>query len=160
ITSATGALVNHKKTTAETGPIVLSAPSDGIPAIAPGVSPGGGYVDLVSNFGVTPIATGDESNTNFDTPPYLFGGNTYTRIGVDSNGYINVGGRDRAAAIQSVPQTFPDAAAPNGVLAPDWTDLNDDGTNPSLSVTILSDGTNNWIVVQWDAHVFDDPSPA
>ena len=169
ITSATGAMVNHKKTTAQTGPIVLSAPSDGVPAINPGVTPGEdapppagcgcGYLDL-GLFGVAPIATGDESNTNFNTPPYLFGGNTYTRIGVDSNGYINVGGSDSAADIQFVPQTFPDVAAPNGVLAPYWTDLNDDATNPSLSVTILGDGTNNWIVVQWDAHVFGDPSPA
>ena len=165
ITSATGAMVNRKKSKAETGPIVLSAPADGLPAINPGVTPGEdpacncGYLDL-GLFGVTPLATGDESNTNFNTPEYLFGGNTYTRIGVDSNGYINVGGSDSAADIQFLPQTFPNPEAPNGVLAPYWTDLNDDGTPPSLSVTILGDGVSNWIVVQWDTHVFGDPSPA
>ena len=162
IASATGALVNKKKTTAETGPIVLSAPSDGIPNIAPVDpvgTPGGGYLPL-GDFGIIPIATGDESITNFNVPPFLYGGNEYTSIGIDSNGYIIVGGGTAADNQCCPPQTLPDPTPPNGVLAAYWTDLNDDGTNPALSVTILGDGTNSWIVVQLDAHVFGDPSPA
>ncbi|MBK5332267.1 MAG: S8 family serine peptidase [Ilumatobacteraceae bacterium] len=165
ITSATGAIVNSKKTTAQTGPIVLTAPADGIPAIAPGVTPGEdvlppagcgcGYFDL-GLYGITPIAVGDESITNFPVTPFLFGGDIYGEIGVDSNGYIVVGG-GTAGDNSFTPQTFPDPGAPNGVLAAYWTDL-DDGLVPSLSVAEVFDGTNNWIVVQWDTHVYGDPS--
>ena len=35
---------------------------------------------------------GDETIANFNVPAFLYGGDTYTRIGVDSNGYIVVGG--------------------------------------------------------------------
>ena len=55
-----------------------------------------------------------------------FGGKTYTRIGVDSNGYIDPGGSAGATTSTSQPQTLPDPAPPNNVLAPYWTDL--DGT--------------------------------
>ena len=157
ITSATGAIVNHKKTTAQTGPIVLAAPADGIPAIATGDTPGGGYLPL-GDFGIKPFAVGDESITNFNVPTFLFGGDKYTRIGIDSNGYIVVGG-GTTSDNSFVPQTFPDPGAPNGVLAPYWTDL-DDGLVPSVSVGIIGDPTGSWIVVQWDTHVYGDATPS
>ncbi|MGZ4792836.1 MAG: S8 family serine peptidase [Ilumatobacteraceae bacterium] len=154
ITSATGATVKHGNT-AVAGPVVLAAPADGIPAIAPGSTPGG-YLDL-SLFGITPIAIGDEQNFNFNVPAYVYGGKTYTSIGVDSNGYINVGGASDGSDISFIPQTFPDPTRPNGVLAAYWTDL-DGGGAPGIRVGTLTDGVGHWIVVQWNTHVFGDSS--
>ena len=156
ITGAVGATVS-RGSTAVAGPTVLAAPADGIPAIAPGVTPGGGYLDL-GLFGITPVARGDESITNFNVPPFVFGGKTYTAIGVDSNGYIVVGGGD-ASDNNYLPQTFPNPARPNGVLSPYWTDLDDSGA-PGISVATLSDGVNTWIVAQWNTHVYGDTTAA
>ena len=160
VTGATGATLDRRGSSATAGPVTLAAPKDAIPAIAPGVTPGGGYVDL-AQFAptLTPIPIGDEQNINFNVPGYTFGGKTYTKIGVDSNGYISVGGTTDTADIQFKPQTFPDPAKPNGVLAPYWTDL--DGTGaPGVRTAVLSDGVRSWIVVQWNTHVFGDAGPA
>ena len=43
---------------------------------------------------------------------------------MDSNGYVIVGGGLAADDDSFVPQTFPDPARPNNVIAPWWTDLN------------------------------------
>jgi len=156
ITGATGATVDRFGA-ATAGPVTLAAPKDAIPAIAAGDTPRGGYLDLAFfNIPATPI--GDEDNVNFGVPGYVFGGKTYTTIGVDSNGYVSVGG-GTAADISFLPQTFPDPTRPNGVLAPYWTDL--DGKDaPGIRVGSVSDGTNSWIVVQWNTHVFGDASLA
>ena len=156
ITSATGATVNRHKNSAQAGLVTLVAPADGVPAIAPGDTPGGGYLDL-GLFGVTPIAIGDEDNINFSVPPYLFGGKTYGRLGIDSNGYISVGGSDDSSDITFIPQTLPDPTPPNGVLAPYWTDLDGTGAN-GVSIAVLDDGVNAWIVVQWDTQLFGVPT--
>jgi hypothetical protein len=154
ILSATGATVNRRHDGASAGPAVLAAPKDAIPAIAAGSTPGPGYFDLAS-IGIAPLPIGDEQNLNFTVPGYLYGGKSYNRLGVVSNGYLLVGGSDSSADIQFSPQTFPDATPPNGVLAPYWTDL--DGTAaPGIRVADLTDGTNSWIVVQWNTHVFGD----
>ncbi|MEP7115737.1 MAG: S8 family serine peptidase, partial [Ilumatobacteraceae bacterium] len=155
IVGATGATVNHAKNKAQSPTVVLAAPADGIPAIAPGdtpAGPGNGYLDL-GLFGIAPTKRGDESITNFNIPPFLYSGDTYTSIGVDSNGYVVVGGGTAADNNCCNVQIFPDPTAPNNVLAPFWTDL-DDATAPGISVAGLGDGVSNWIVVQWDTHVF------
>ncbi|MEP7113254.1 MAG: S8 family serine peptidase [Ilumatobacteraceae bacterium] len=153
IVSATGATVNRRKNIAQTEAVTLAAPADGIPAIAPGETPGPGFVDLIA-LGVPPIAIGDEELINFDVPEFQYGGDPYTSVGVDSNGYIVVGGGTGAADNECCNlQTFPDPTAPNNVLAPFWTDL--DGTGaPGLSVATLTDNVNVWLVVQWDVNVF------
>ena len=75
-------------------------------------------------FGVAPISgVGDDTITNFTVPTFYYGGEPYTRIGVVSNGYVVVGG-GTAADVVFTPQTFPNPARPNNVLAPFWTDLN------------------------------------
>jgi hypothetical protein len=52
-----------------------------------------------------------------------------------------------------VPQTFPDPARPNNVMAPFWTDL--DGTGAAgIFIATLTDGTDTWIVVEWRLNVF------
>ncbi|SEH00223.1 PA domain-containing protein [Nonomuraea solani] len=128
----------------------LAATQPARPTIAPGAGPAG-YLPLDA-FGVTPIPIGDEQAVNFTLPAFVFAGRTYTRIGVTSNGYSVVGGAV-ADDISPVPQTLPDPARPNGVLATYWTDL--DGTGaPGVFATILTDGVSDWLVVEWRLNVF------
>jgi Subtilase family/Fibronectin type-III domain/PA domain len=157
IVSAVGASSSGRRQVT-TGPVTLAAPLDATPAIAAGDTPAGGYLDL-GLFGVTPVPIGDEQNINFTVPAFTFGDKTYSEVGVDSNGYISVGGTSDASDISFIPQTLPDRARPNGVLAPYWTDM--DGTGaPGVSVAALHDGPNAWVVVQWDTQVFGDHTAA
>ncbi|OUC07705.1 hypothetical protein RY27_13305, partial [Litorilinea aerophila] len=65
----------------------------------------------------------DESIANFNVPGFFYGGETYSRVGIVSNGYVVVGG-GAADDVQHINSDFPDPAVPNNVLAPFWTDLN------------------------------------
>ena len=121
-------------------------------ADAGGTSPAGGYLPL-SLFGVDPQpGYGDETITNFDVPAFKFGSETYTRIGVDSNGYAVIGGGTGQDNECCIVQTFPDPTRPNNVLAPFWTDLNLDATDGggAIRVASLTDGVNNWVILEWD----------
>jgi hypothetical protein len=112
-----------------------------------GSSPAG-YLPL-SLFGIPPInGMGDESITNFNVPPFTYGGETYSRIGIVSNGYLVVGGGS-GADVNFVNQSLPDAAAPNNVLAPFWTDLNP-GAGGAVRVGVLTDGVNSWWIADWE----------
>ncbi len=130
--------------------VTLAGNRPGTPSIAAGDSPAG-YLAL-SDFGIAPQAIGDEDMANFTVPAFKYNGQSFTRIGVSSNGYLVVGGgtsEDQAYE----PQTLPDPAKPNNVLAPFWTDL--DGTGaPGISVGTLTDGKHSLIVVQWQVNVF------
>jgi len=125
-----------------------------IDSIAPGSTPAGGYLPL-SAFGVAPIGgMGDESLVNFNLPAFRWGRETYSRIGVDSNGYVVVGGGS-GPDNNFVPQTFPNPARPNNVIAPWWTDINLGGAGcvaPACGarITTLTDGLDTWIVVDWE----------
>ena len=143
--------------TARAGPEVLEGKLDALPAIAPGDTPAGGYLDLEA-LGVAPVAVGDEVLLNFNVPGFVFGGVTYNRIGVTSNGYAVLGGSAGGADIQFTPQTLPDPARPNGVLAPYWTDLDGSGTE-GVRPAVLSDGVGRWIVLQWDVRLFGPVTP-
>jgi hypothetical protein len=117
--------------------------------IAPGTSPAGGYLPL-SVFGIAPISgVGDDTITNFNVPAFVYAGETYNRVGVVSNGYLVVGG-GTAADVSFLGQSFPNPAAPNNVLAPFWTDLNPPAGG-AIRIGTLTDGTNTWLVVDWDA---------
>ena len=132
----------------------LAGASLGVPSVdvVPGGSPAGGYLPL-SIFGVAPIALGDEDIVNFNVPAFVFNGVTYTRIGIDSNGYAVVGGGTGADNNCCSLPTGPSAAPPNNVLAPFWTDL--DGTGKAgLRITTLTDGVSTWIVAEWEVNVF------
>ena len=94
-----------------------------VTSITAGGSPAGGYLPL-SLFGIAPIAgVGDDTITNFNVPAFQYGGESYTRLGVVSNGYLVIGG-GTSADIVFTPQVFPNVARPNNVIAPFWTDLN------------------------------------
>lgn len=116
-------------------------------SVVPGTSPGG-YLPL-SGFGVPAVSgMGDETIANFTVAPFLFAGETYTRIGVVSNGYAVVGGGS-GAEVSFVNQLFPDPTPPNNVLAPFWTDLNL-GAGGAMRVAVLTNGTQNWLVLDWE----------
>jgi hypothetical protein len=116
-------------------------------SIDPGTSPVG-YLPL-SLFDITPIGgVGDETIINFDVPGFNYGGQTYTRIGITSNGYAIVGG-GTAADVEFINQEFPDPTPPNNVLAPFWTDLNP-GAAGALRAGSLTNGVNNWLVFEWE----------
>jgi len=109
-----------------------------------------GYVPLSTpDFGSTPIGAGDETIANFTVPDFLYAGETYDTIGIVSNGYIVVGG-GTGADVNFINSDLPDAAQPNNVLAPFWTDLNPaDGGQEWIN--ILTDGVSDWLVVEWEA---------
>ena len=130
------------------GPLSPAVPPQ-VSSVAPGSSPAGGYLPL-SLFGIAPIAgVGDDTITNFNVPTFFYGGETYSRLGVVSNGYLVLGGGD-SGDIVFTPQHFPNAARPNNVVAPLWTDLNPPASvGGGVRIGTLTDGSNTWIVVDW-----------
>ena len=91
-------------------------------------------------------------------PSFQLAGRTFTRLGVTSNGYLVAGGVSSATQITPLPQHLLDPAQPNAVLAPFWTNL--DGTGaPGIQVANLTDGVDNWIVVEWRELVAGTTSP-
>jgi hypothetical protein len=152
VTEVSGAtkVSDHKVTASAT----LAGRQPDAPHIAPGASPAG-YLPL-DLFGVTPIAVGDEEALNFNVPAFSFAGQSFNRLGVISDGYLVAGGAT-GQDIDFIPQTFPDPARPNGVLAPFWTDL--DGTGaPGIFIAVLTDGVSDWIVVESRLNVFGTTS--
>jgi subtilisin family serine protease len=120
--------------------------------------PGGGYLPL-SAFGVGLVAGADDDTLiNFNVPAFSFGHETYTRVGVSSNGYIVIGG-GTGADNTNTPQLFPNPASPNNVIAPLWSDLNPGAATGSGGerIGILSTGggcgppNDCWIVIDWEA---------
>jgi subtilisin family serine protease len=148
VTGATGATQVDAHTVTATATLAGRQPD------APHIAPGSlfGYIPLDA-FGVTPIPIGDEQAVNFNVPAFKYAGQTFTRLGVVSDGYLVAGGSNGAQDISFVPQTLPDPARPNGELAPLWTDL--DGTGaPGIFATTLTDGVDDWIVVEWRVNFF------
>lgn len=134
----------------------LAARQPDAPGIADGSSPAG-FLDL-AGFGTPPTPIGDEAVLNFNVPQFVYHGQPHTSLGVTSNGYLVAGGA-QPSDVDFQPQTVPDPAAPNDVLAPFWSDL--DGTGDAgVRVTTLTDGVKTWIVVQADEHVYGQPKNA
>ena len=114
-----------------------------------GEGPAGGYLPIAS-FGPPIAGVGDDSIANFSVPTFYYGGEAYTSIGVVSNGYVVIGG-GTGADVNFAPQSFPNPAAPNNVIAPFWTDLNPSSTGAGkIYINTISDGSNSWIVVDWE----------
>ncbi len=132
--------------------VTLAGARLGVPSVGPGDTPGGGYLDL-NLFGIPKTAIGDEDMVNFNVPTFTYNGQPANRIGVDSNGYVVVGGGTSA---DNECCNLPAGASPNrpnNLLAPFWTDLNGAGA-PGISLGSLTDGVNSWVVVQWEVNVF------
>ena len=142
------------------GPVNLSAATPPIPHVATGDSPAG-FLDLNSFPGNLVIHLGDENLTNVNGfGSFVYDGQSYSSVGISSDGYLVAGGGDNND-VSSQPQTMPDPARPNNVLAPFWTDLDDGNgtiTGQHVLANILGDGVNNWLIIQWDTHVFGSPS--
>jgi hypothetical protein len=99
---------------------------------------------------VPPVAgVGDETIANFNVPAFQYAGETYTRIGIVSNGYLVVGG-GTGADVDFINQRLPNSTPPNNVLAPFWTDLNP-GASGTMRVAELTDGVNSWLVFDWES---------
>jgi hypothetical protein len=152
--SATGGATRTGSKTVTAPTQTLAAQQPPSPQIAPGNSPAG-YLDLAL-FGISLKSMGDETISNFNVPPFVYDGQTYSQVGVVSDGYLVVGGGS-GSDINSNPQHFPDPTPPNNVLAPLWSDL-DGGAGSiagqGLRIGVLTDGVHNWLVVQWNTHVF------
>jgi subtilisin family serine protease len=116
-----------------------------------------GFLPL-EDFGVPPLAgMGDEDIANLGVSAFEFGTEPYEIVGMVTNGYAVVGGGD-SEDVDFVPQTFPDPAPPNNVLAPFWSDLNL-SAGGEMRAAELSDGVTTWIVLEWkEAPVFSNNS--
>jgi uncharacterized repeat protein (TIGR01451 family) len=113
-----------------------------------------GYLSL-STLGAPPNVTmADETIVNITTArPFIYGGESYTRIAMTSNGYAVVGG-GTASDLDFINRDFPNPARPNNTLAPFWTDLDGSKGGQYYAYT-LCDGTcavatnNRWQVLEW-----------
>jgi hypothetical protein len=133
-----------------TGTLTPSLPPD-IESITPGGSPRG-YTEL-EDFHVDPEpGFGDETIANYTVPSFLYGGETYDTVGVDSNGYVVVGGGTSTDNECCTLTPFPNATRPNNVLAPFWTDLSLDPATGggSVRIAILSNTVDQFLIVEWD----------
>ena len=134
--------------------VTLAGAEPGIPDLAAGEL--FGYLPL-GDFGIDPEPVGDEDILNFDVPAFEYAGDTWDAIGVDSNGYLVVGGGSSEDNECCTIPAGPDPSRPNNILAPFWTDL--DGTGaPGILAGVLTDGADSWIVVEWQVNVFGTTS--
>jgi hypothetical protein len=134
--------------------VKLAGIKPGNPSIAPGTALG--YRPL-AGLGIKPTPIKDEELINYDVPAFMYGGQRYTRIAVDSNGYVVVGGGDVGTDNNCCLPAIPDKARPNNVLAPFWTDLDGEGA-PGVSVARVTEANKVWVVVQWQVNVFGTTS--
>jgi subtilisin family serine protease len=116
----------------------------------------GGYLPLsIFGAGATKVGAGDDTMTGFNVPAFKYGTETYTSLGVGSNGTLVVGPSSAADATPFF-QTFPNPARPNNVIAPFWTDLNPGASglpaSSGVRIAVLADNSihKRWIVVDWN----------
>jgi subtilisin family serine protease len=152
VSGATGATRTNPWTVVKKN-VSLPGAVPGSPTLGSGTI--AGYLPLAM-FGIAPTAVGDESIINYNVPNFVYGGNTYSRIGVTSNGYLVVGG-GTAQDVQYDPAPIPSPSRPNNILAPFWTDLNGTGAE-GIRVATLTDGVDTWVVVEWNVFVYGTTS--
>ena len=155
VTGVDGASRTGLTSVAATG-VALSGAKAGVPSIAPATQTPGGYLPLEA-FGIAPVPVGDEAILNYTVPEFVYAGETYTSLAVDSNGYLVVGGgtaEDNDCCSPVIPAT----SRPNNVLAPLWTDLTGEGAE-GVRIATLTDGVNTWIVAQWNVFTWGTTTP-
>lgn len=128
------------------GTLAATSPPDPSVTIDVNASPFG-YVSL-ADFAPYAVTATDESIDVWDVPSFTYAGQTYSQIGIVSNGYIVVGG-GTLADVRFLNARLPEEALPNNVLSPFWTDLNPDAGGRVL-LNVLTDGADQWIVVGWE----------
>jgi subtilisin family serine protease len=135
--------------TVRKGGVLLTGGAPGVPSLdSLGFD---GYLPL-DLLGVDPEPVGDEDLLNFDVPTFLYNGVSYSRIGVDSNGYVVMGGGTADDNECCTLPSGPSPNRPNNMVAPFWTDLDGTGTD-GIFVADLTDGTNSWIVAEFRLNV-------
>jgi len=129
----------------------LAGKQPGTPSIAPGSLTG---FDSLAGYAIPADPIGDEEAINYDLPSSVkFAGESYSTVGVVSNGYVVLGGAD-VTDISFIPQSLPDPTAPNNLLAPFWSDL-DGSATAGVRVAEVCDLTPDcWIVVEWEVNVW------
>ena len=92
-------------------------------------------------FGVTPIAVGDEEAVNFNVPAYSFAGQSFTQLGVVSDGYLVAGGASGAGHRlhpTNLPQLGTAQRRPGAVL-----DRPGRHRRTGIFIAVLTDGVND-----------------
>lgn len=128
---------------------VVSTAVHAVPTVTVAPTSGFGYIPLSLFGGNTNLALGDDAVENINLPAFLWAGQSWSSVGVSSNGYLVVGGAsagDNSATNLALPNT----AAPRHLLAPYWTDL-DPTLGGAIRANVLTDGVGSWIVIDWDA---------
>ena len=129
--------------------VLLAGGEPGVPSLSPlGFD---GYLAL-DGLGVPATPVGDEEILNYDIPAFKYGGVSYTRIGVDTNGYVVVGGGTTDDNECCNLPAGPSPTRPNNLLAPFWTDL-DGSASDGIFVAELTGGGESWIVVEYRMNV-------
>jgi hypothetical protein len=145
--SVDGATQTSSRSLSASGTLAGAAPPIVNAAVDPLASPAG-FLSLTLFGSSLNLGGSDESIVNVNVPAFVYAGETYSQIGVVSNGYIVVGG-GTGADVDYINAPIPSPNAPNNILAPYWTDLNP-SMGGSILVNTLSDGVNSWIVVEWN----------
>ncbi|MGN6693712.1 MAG: S8 family serine peptidase [Aquihabitans sp.] len=153
VTGASGAGATHTSSSASATGVELAGRQLGVPSLTP-ADGYDGYVELSDDF--TADAIGDEEflqYTGFGS--FVFNGQSYDEINVNSNGYIVVGSATSADNVCCPPQESPDSAPPNNVIAPYWSDLSGDTGTPEgeaplgvYGALFSDDEGHSWLVIE------------
>lgn len=123
---------------------VTSNASDAMCAIPFG---DGSYIDLAGfNIGINPNIDGDSVTGNFGNR-IQFLGEEYQGFTLTDDGFITLGGD--VGATPWVNQLFPNADAPNAVIAPYWRDMSFDVAN-GRGVSVASTGGDGLVIIEYD----------
>ncbi|MFN8471806.1 MAG: S8 family serine peptidase [Anaerolineae bacterium] len=130
------------------------------------------FIDLPTELGTTPLPqgdTGDDVGVNVDLPTgmpaFHYLGQSYTTMGLVTNGYVVPGGVQSDSDIQFRPFRLPDATRkPHPMIAPFFADLDlsagaaGHGEWYAETVTAGPFGSNRALIVQWkDAQRYSIP---